>query len=259
MFITDEGGKYMKVNRITSTVCLIIIIVSGALLIYFKDCDTLQSLLIGIFTGFIVSFVVAVIGYFHERAKIIEAIDLNIRSLFLNITVMSKILGQVLPQIHSSVVIPELLFKDVSKLASLNSEFIKEMNLGLYNPFNKQSKKSNVCKKLEKFNSVIYTMKNLSSNLEIQVLNYDIALSEIQKNQMMGIQMNSVQQENLNELKNLINIKTAKFHEYVTAQSLEIAEIGKDFYGNKKKRKQFEWDDIEKDLLSQAEMIIKGR
>ena len=36
------------VNRITSTVCLIIIIVSGALLIYFKDCDTLQSLLIGI-------------------------------------------------------------------------------------------------------------------------------------------------------------------------------------------------------------------
>ncbi len=94
----------------------------------------LQSILSGIFTGFIVSLVVAVIGYFHERAKIIEAVEENIKSLFLNITVMSKILGKILPQIHNSVAIQDLPFRNVYGLSGLNPEFIEKMNLGLYSP-----------------------------------------------------------------------------------------------------------------------------
>lgn len=104
----------MKVNKITTIACLLMAITSGGLLFFYSNNFTIQSLLSGIFTGFIVSFVVAVIGYFHERAKIIEAIDFNIRRLFLNITVMSKILGNVLPNIHNSTVIQDLPFKNVA-------------------------------------------------------------------------------------------------------------------------------------------------
>lgn len=246
----------MKVNKITTIVCFAMAIVSGVLLFFYKDNTIIQSILSGIFTGFIVSLVVAVIGYFHERAKIIEAIDVNIRNLFINVKVMSMILGKVLPQIHNSIVIQDLPFKNVSELSLLNSEFIEKMNLGLYESFYNKSKKSYVCQRLKKFHTAIFTMKNHSSNLQIQVLNYGILLLEIQKNQMMGMQINPIQQNNLDNLKNEINIHTAKLHEYVTAQSIEVAEIGKEFYGYKKKH--LCWNDIEIALLREAENIVKG-
>lgn len=246
----------MKVNKITAIACLSITIISGILLVIYKNNVVLQSVFSGVFTGFIVSFVVAIIGYFHERAKITEAIDVNIRNLFINIKVMSMILGNVLPKIHGSYAIDDLPFKNISTLASLNSEFIEKMDLGLYDPLYNKSKKFYACQKLNKFNSAIYAMKNHSSSLEKQVLNYCILLLEIQKNQMMGIQTNPIQEKNLDDLKNVINIHTAKFHEYVTAQSIELAEIGKEFYGYKKKH--LSWNDIETALTKDAENIVNA-
>ena len=192
----------MKVNKITTIACLIIGIISCILLIVFKDSVTLSSIFSGVFTGIIISLVVAVIGYFHERAKIIEAVDFNIRRLFLNITVMSKLLGNVLPNIHNSTVIQNLPFKNVLDLSTLNSEFIEKMNLGLYKPFFKNTKKYYVIKKLIEFNISIYTMNNYSSKLETQVLNHIILILEIQKNQMLGIPINPIQEKSLDDLKN---------------------------------------------------------
>lgn len=239
----------MKVNKITTIVCLLMTIISGVLLFY-KDNVMLQSILSGIFTGFIVSLVVAVIGYFHERAKIIKAVEENIKSLFLNITVMSKILGKVLPQIHNSVAIQDLPFSNVYSLSGLNPEFIEKMNLGLYSPVFPKSTKTIVCKSLIAFRQTTYKIKNCSSNLTRQVLNYNILLLEIQKNQMMGMQTNPMQEKNLDDLKNLINISTARLHEYTTVQSLEIGKIAKYFFGDKV------WKDIEARLLIEVEDIL---
>ena len=73
---------------------------------------------------------------------------------------------------------------------------------------------------------------------------------------MMGIHTNPIQEKNLDDLKNVINIHTAKFHEYVTAQSIELAEIGKEFYGYKKKH--LSWNDIETALTKDAENIVNA-
>lgn len=140
-------------------------------------------------------------------------------------------------------------------LASLNSEFLEKMNLGLYKPFYSISKKSSVCKKLIEFNIVICTIKNYSSNLEAQVLNYSILLLEIQKNQMMGMPANPMQEKSLNDLKNSINISTAKLLEYTAMQSIEISKIAQEFFGHKKKR--LYWEDIRARLLVEAENIVK--
>lgn len=98
----------MKVNKIIIIVCLSMSIISGVSFAFYKDDIILQSILSGIFTGFIVFLVVAIIEYFHDQAKMIELVEENIKSLFLNIRVMSEMLGQILPQIHNSIDIPNL-------------------------------------------------------------------------------------------------------------------------------------------------------
>lgn len=247
----------MKVNKITAFICLIITIISGCLLMIYKNNEMLQSILSGIFTGFIVSLVVAVIGYFHERAKIIEAIDENIRSSFLNITVISKIAGNVLPTIHTSNDIQDLPFKNIVGLASLNPEFIIKMNLGLYSPVFTTSKQALVCKRLKEFLQTTYNIKNFSSRIESCVLNYNLQKLRIRNNELRGIIVTTYELQNLDNIKNDILVLTAKLHEYTTCQAIEAGKIAKDFYGYKKKH--LYWDDIEADLLREAENIVRGR
>lgn len=144
----------MKVNKTTTYVCLFIIIISGVLMIFLKDNNMMQSISSGIFTGFIASLVISVIGYFNERAKLVEGINTNVKSLFLNITVMSKILGTVLPQIHNSCIISDLPFKNLCGLSQLNLEFIEKMNLGLYSPFFLEVKKDLFARDYRNFNKL---------------------------------------------------------------------------------------------------------
>ena len=245
----------MKVNKITAAVCLFIIIISGILLLVYKEHPMIQSVLSGIFTGFIASWVLAVIGYFHERAKLIEGININIRNLFLNITVISKKLGMVLPQIHNSSVIPDLPFKNVSGLSQLNYEFIEKMNLGLYSSVFPIGKKASICKRLQEFQQATYNIRNYSIKLENSVLNYGIQYNKIQAKIAQEIATTPEEAQILDELKNSINILTAKLHEYTTGQSIELGKIAKDFFGYKKKR--LYWNDLEAALISRAENIVK--
>ncbi len=245
----------MEVNRITACICLLIIIIIGFLLNFFRDNNMLQSILLGIFTGFIVSFVVAVIGYFHEKAKIIEAVNINIKSLFFNLTVISKIFGEILPQIHNSDTIQDLPFKNISGLASLNPEFINNMNLGLYSPFVNIDNQAFICKRLKEFLNVTYNIKNLCSKLEADVVKYNIQVLFIQNNQVKGRMATPSELKNLDELKNNINIFTAKLHEYTTAQAIELDKIANDFFNERKE--ELSWNKIKANLLLEVENILK--
>lgn len=247
----------MKVNKTTIYVCLFISIASSVIMFFFKDNNTIQSISSGILTGFIASLAISVIGYFNEKAKLIEAMNINIKNLFLNLTVMSKILGTVLPQIHNSLIIPDLPFKNLCGLSQLNLEFIEKMNLGLYSPFFSVSSKASVCKRLQEFHQAIYNIKNCSMNLENAVLNYTVQYNSMQIKSAQGMLVTPEETKNLDDLKNLVNISTAKLHEYITGQAMELGKIAKDFYGDKKQH--LYWNDIEAALILQAESIVKGR
>lgn len=226
-------------------------------MLVYKDDNVMQSTYSGIFTGFIASLVISIIGYFNERAKLIEGINTNIKSLFLNITVMSKILGTVSPQIHNSCVIPDLPFKNLCGLSQLNLEFIEKMNLGLYSPILSGGRKASVCKRLQEFQQAVYNIKNCSMNLENSVLNYTIQYNTMQIKSAQGVVVTPEETQNLDNLKNSVNIFTAKLHEYTTGQAMELGKIAKDFYGYKKNR--LYWNDLEPTLILQAENIVKER
>lgn len=246
----------MKVNRITSLVCFSFIFVSGIMMVFLYDNNVIFSVLSGIFTGFIASFVISIIGYFHEKAKIIESIDINIKSLFVNMTVMSKILGNTSPSIHDSVIIQDLPFKHISGISTLNLSFLEKMNLGLYNPFRKYSKNMVVCKKLSEYWLSLQTISNISKNIETRVLEYNLEVMNVQLAQTKGLAVPSEKFKQLDERKNEINIKVAKFHEYVCAQTIELEKISKKFYDDKKNEKK--WSNIKEKLLLQVDDILRG-
>ena len=59
----------------------------------------------------------------------------------------------------------------------------------------------------------------------------------------------------LETLKNAINVRTAKFHEYTTGQLFELEKIAKVFYASKNRKQS--WEDIKPSLAKQVEDIMR--
>lgn len=244
----------MKINKITMITCTIITIFSG-LAIFFCDNELIQSILGGLFTGFIASLVISVIGYFHERNIILEKTDSNIKSLYINMMVLSKIIGSVLPQIHKATSMEPLPFENISGLSKLSVDFSEKMDLGLFSPIWKWGKLARIYAELIEFQQVLYNIKNISINLQAQTMEFTIKTLELQNAQMRGGHPSPTEVEYINELKNLINIRTAKLHEYVTGQALELEKIAKSFYDYKDRKHP--WEMIKANLMAQVEDIVK--
>ena len=135
----------MKINKITAIVCGTLTLFTGVgtvLLALFAPQTTgyaaLQGIVSSVFSGFIVSLVVPTIGYFHERNMIIEKTDSNIRSLYVNMCVISQEIGKILPQIPFAMRMESLSFKQVYELSALSIDFSNGMNLNMFVPFCKR-------------------------------------------------------------------------------------------------------------------------
>lgn len=252
----------MKINKITLYVCALLTVLSGLAMIIIEyvvpdniDTSLYQSVVSGIFTGFIVSLVISIIGYFHERNIILEKTDSNIKSLYINMMVLSKIIGSVLPQIHKATSMEPLPFKNISGLSKLSVDFSEKMDLGLFSPIWKRGKLARIYAELIEFQQVLYNIKNISMNLQAQTMEFTIKTLELQNAQMRGRQPSPTEVEYINELKNLINVRTAKLHEYITGQVLELDKIAKSFYDYKNRKHP--WEMIKANLMAQVEDIVK--
>lgn len=253
----------MKINKNTAITCMILIILSGIIVIFLGQsirqtswCETIQSIMLGIFSSFIVSFVISLVGYFHERRIIIEKTENNVKSLYINMCVLSQIIGNTLQQIHTSSDLERLPFSHISGLSTLNVDYLNNMDLGLFQPVCKRGKFTKVYIDLLEFQQIAYNIKNISMNLQTQVLEHSNQCLKMRNDELLGIPVMPLNLQNLDALKNLINIKTAKLHEYVTGKTFELEKIIKMFY--KIKGKKQSWEDIKPILLMQIEEIVKG-
>lgn len=244
----------MKINKTTMITCIVITILSGLAILLF-DNALIQNISSGIFTGFIASLVISIIGYFHERNIILEKTDNNIKSLYINMMVLSKIIGSALPQIHNATAMESLPFKNISGLSELSVGFTEKMDLGLFCPFWKHGKLARIYLELIEFQQVLYNIKNITANLQAQTMEFSIKTLELQNTQLRGMQPSPTDFESIDDLKNLINIRTAKLHEYVTSQALELERIAKSFYTYKSRK--YPWEKIKANLTLQIEDIVK--
>ena len=253
----------MKINKNTAIACAVAIILSGFCVILLgcfapqtSGYNTVQNIMLGIFSSSIVSFVISFVGYFHERSIIIEKTENNIKSLYINMCVLSKITGDTLQQIHTESDLSILPFGNISGLSALNVDFLNNMNLGLFHPFYKYGKLAKVYADLIEFQQVTYNIKNISMNLQAQALEYSNQYLKIRNDEVLGMQPNFMGVQNLDALKNLINIRTAKFHEYTTGKSLEVEKLIKAFYECNRNKQS--WENIKSNLLMQIEEIVRG-
>lgn len=253
----------MKVNKVTFIVCFFAVILSGAFMILVGILapqrplyTVIQGIATGIFTGFFVSFVISIIGYFHEKNLLIEKADYNIRGLYVNMEVLSRTIGAVLSQIYYLEDLASLPFDRISTSAKLNVDFINDMNLGLFSPLHKYGKLAQVYLQLKNFQHVAYNTKNIAQNLQIQVLEYCNKLLQTRTNEAQGIPPAPGAMQQLGEMKNHIIVRTSKFHEYVTGQTYNFANIAETFYFSKGGKKL--WETIEPNLKSQIEDIMKA-
>lgn len=252
----------MKINKMTAIVCGTLAALSGIGTVLIglyapqtAEFTTVQGIMSSIFTGFIVSLVVSTVGYFHERSVIIERTDSNIQVLYVNMCVISQEIGKFLPQIPFTMRLESLPFKHISESSSLSIDFFKDMNLSLFIPFFKQGKLGRVYKELQDFQQTIYNIRNIATSLYGQSMEYDIQLLSIQNNQMRGVPIDPNDNIRLETLKNAINVRTAKFHEYTTGQLYELEKIAKVFYTSKGGKQS--WEDIKPVLLLQVTEIMR--
>lgn len=248
----------MNINKRTAVVCAFAIFVSGIIMIILRllapqstGWDVLQSIISGVFASFIVSLVVTVVGYYYERDVIIAKTDNNIKRIYVNMIVLSKTIGNTLEQIHTTTDMSMLPFEKISQLSEINLTFLDKMDIGLFTPFNKKSKLALTYIQLTDYQQIAYNIKNIAINLQFQTEQYTDQSRKLQNN---GSQLSYADMQNLDLLKNLINVRTAKFHEYTTAQTLELEKIAKSFYTCKKGK--YSWDSIKTKLLLQTEDII---
>lgn len=103
---------------------------------------------------------------------------------------------------------------------------------------------------------MVYNIRNISTSLYAQSLEYDNQLLTIRNNQLNGVNLNLNDSANLEAFKNTINVRTAKFHEYTTGQLFELEKIAKAFYLSKSRKQS--WEDIKPVLLQQANIIMRG-
>lgn len=252
----------MKVNKITLFVCFGLTVLSGLLMVIIEnfvpdqiDVSLYQSIISGIFTGFIVSLVVSIIGYWHERNIILEKTDDNLKNLYINMAVISNTIGSTLPEIHKATTMESLPFKMISGLSNLNIEFIENMDLGLFSPICKNGKLAKVYAELIEFKQTMYNIKNISANLYTLTLEFSVKDNNLKLAQMQGMSLGPNEYTSIDELKNLINIRTAKLHEYETGQMLALEKIAKSFYEYRDPKNS--WEMIKADLMRQVEDIIK--
>ncbi|GKX31406.1 hypothetical protein SH1V18_38860 [Vallitalea longa] len=241
----------MKINKKTSIICIIISIIFGTLTFILQQCNELSlSIVASIFASFIVSTVVALIGYFHEREKILNDINDNMRSLYINLLAIKDIMGKIVPEVASITDLRELDYNIIESLASLNIEFMQKMGLEYYNGFSKSSKLPEIINELISFKKEQYKLKYLVTNLYKDTLNYELNEFKIKNVRLQGTKIPTDSVSNQTDYKNFINIKTAKLHEYVAGLIIQLNKLAEEF--NKCNRSKLKWSEFKDDLQQET-------
>jgi len=220
--------------------------------------NAIHNILFGIFSSSIVSFIISISSYFHKRDIFINKIDKNIYDLYINMYVTSKFVGKILTQSPYEVpYVSSKGFKYIYDLCELNINFINNMDLNLFIPFVKFEKFYRIYANIVEYTYILSNIKNISMSIDIIMLEYANLYLKIEKDKLSNGNCNNVDLQNLDLLKNLMTVKIAKFHEYITDQFIEIEKITKLFYEYRMKKAS--WKDKQQYLIALADAILADR
>ena len=122
----------MRANRVTSIMCLFLAVVFGVATVTLQDISAgISSVISNVFTGFFVSSVLALIGYFYEKEKILNKTESNLLGLYINMIVTKEVTGNKLGQFSNVLKLSDLRFGDITSSARLNVTFMEDMEVSI--------------------------------------------------------------------------------------------------------------------------------
>lgn len=243
--------RVMKANKYTIIICVVIDIISLYLMLIIKDSSSKSFVVaVGIFTGILVSLVSTMVIYFDKRATIYQAVKTNIADIYINLTIIHSMTGNILNQIQYFYNLKELNYKMLIGLAELNTSFVSGMQIGLYEPMFPIGKKYNAINEMKDFENDLFNLKLCIGKIQNVALEHDLLLTMISNSNR---QPTTDESNRLNEFRTLVLVQTAKVHEYQAPLLQKIDKIAGPFYGKGNKS----WDNVKKQLFAKADMILK--
>ncbi|MBP9957832.1 MAG: hypothetical protein KBF14_05210 [Synergistaceae bacterium] len=244
----------MRANRVTSIMCLFLAVVFGVATVTLQDISAgISSVISNVFTGFFVSSVLALIGYFYEKEKILNKTESNLLGLYINMIVTKEVTGNKLGQFSNVLKLSDLRFGDITSSARLNVTFMEDMELESYSGFISCSRTTNIYDNLRGYKSRIYNLKNIASGIEIASIKYDLMISSAENLNIKGISLSSKDMIDIHTTRDSIVIKVAKLHEYEDCLLMELDELAEGFFALKNRDY---WQETKRSLLQQANDIV---
>ena len=231
MSIELSGG--IGVMTINKRIIMCSIVVSTACvfsLFVFKNNTLTQNIMISLLTGAIISFMTAEIYYLSERQKIICAIKDAIPVIYLNLKQIHKLTGEILPQIIYVQQLDGLNYRRLLSLADLNMNFVQQCHISGFSFFVKNRKLSCAVREFSQYTDCLYNLKDCLGKLECAVLDADIIQSKLYIKQANNQIILPEESKLLQDKRNLVNIRTAKVHEYEASLLQKLDLIADQFF-----------------------------
>lgn len=189
-----------------------------------------QNILVSLLTGSFISFMTTEINYLSERQKILCKIKEVIPSIYMNLKQIHKLTGDILPQIIYVQQLDGLNYKRLLSLADLNLNFIQQCHLNSFSCFFENGKLSCAVKDFAKYIDCLYNLKACLGELECVVLDADILQNQLFLKQSKNQVILPEESKLLQDKRNLVNIKTAKVHEYEASLLQQLDSVADQFY-----------------------------
>lgn len=239
----------MKASKVTIITTVIISIGTGVALFEIQDGSSkLFGVIVGIFTGALITLVSTLVTYLDKRAAIYQVVKSNIANIYVNLHIIHSMTGNILNQIQHVYSFNELNYKMIVGLAELNIDFASGMQVSMFEPIFSIGKKCNAIEDMKEFGDDLFNLKLCISKIQNIAFEHDLILARISNRNPTADEDNR-----LNELRTLILVQTAKVHEYQASLMLKIDKIAMQFYG----KKNNSWGNIKKELLIKADSILK--
>ena len=224
----------MKVNKWIIICSILIGMLCLLLLIVSKHDTLLGNIAISLLTGTIISVLTSTIYYLNERQKILCEIKEAIPSIYINLKYMHDMMSNILPQVIYVQYLDSLNFRRLLELASLNMDFIQQCQLGLFSAFLKNGKTGHAVNTFLKYTDNLYNLKNCLGKLECIVLDADILQNQLYIKQINNQMILPEEHKLLCDKRNLVNVRTAKIHEYEASLMKELDTVAVNFFNKSK-------------------------
>lgn len=189
-----------------------------------------QNIFVSLMTGAIISFMTVEINYLSERQKILCEIKEAIPSIYLNLKQIHKLTGDILPQIIYVQQLDGLNYRRLISLADLNMNFAQQCHLNFFSCFFEKGKLSCAVKNFAKYTDCLYNLKACLGELECVVLDADILQNQLFLKQYNNQVILPEESKLLQDKRNLVNIKTAKVHEYEASLLQQLDSVADQFF-----------------------------